>query len=79
MVEDQPAWHVSIINFLEDLHQTGVLTGDDQTGKGGHHWSYKPAMDETSFIQYIAEQILNSLIRDFPEETKTALKKITSF
>lgn len=55
----------------------GVLTGDDQTGKGGHHWTYKPAMDEASLRQFIIEEILTSLIRDFPDETNTALKKIS--
>jgi len=67
----------SIINFLEDMRQMGVLTGDDHTGKGGHHWIYKAAMDEASLKQFITEQILGSLIRDFPEETKTALRKIS--
>ena len=68
----------SIINFLEDMHKMGILTGDDHTGKGGHHWIYKPAMDEASLKQFIAEKILGSLIRDIPEETKTALKKIST-
>ena len=65
----------SIINFLEDMHKMGVLTGDDQTGKGGHHWTYKPAMNEARLRQFIIEEILTSLIHDFPEETKTALRK----
>jgi hypothetical protein len=43
----------SIINFLEDMHQMSILTGDDQTGKGGHHWVYKPAMNEASLRQFI--------------------------
>ena len=45
-------------------------------GKGGHHWIYSPAMDESEFKQYIARTILESLLRDFPEETAEAVKKI---
>jgi hypothetical protein len=55
----------------------GILIGDDRTGKGGHHLLYKPAMNETRLKQFIAEEILTTLIRDFPEETKTALRKIS--
>ena len=66
----------SIINFLKDIHQLGILTSEDQTGKGGHHPLYKPAMNETHLKQFITEEILTTLIRNFPEETKTALNKI---
>ncbi len=43
----------SRINFLKDMHKMGILTGDDQTGKGGHHLLYKPAMTEVSLRQFI--------------------------
>ncbi len=54
----------------------GILTGKDQTGRGSHHLLYKPAMNETRLKQYIVEEILTTLIRDFPEETKNSLNKI---
>jgi len=63
----------SVINFLEAMRETGVLKGVERTGKGGHHWVYSPAMDEAEFKQYIARTILESLMRDFPEETRAAL------
>jgi len=66
----------SIINFLNDMKELGVLNGDDRTGKGGHHWVYKAAMDEAAFKRFIATTLLESLMRDFPEETKAALGKI---
>jgi len=65
----------SIINFLNDLKELDVLNGDDRTGKGGHHWVYKAAMDEAGFKRFIATTLLDSLMRDFPEETKKALEK----
>ena len=66
----------SVINFLEDMREAGVLKGVERTGKGGYHWIYSPAMDEAEFKQYIARTILESLLRDFPEETAEAVKKI---
>jgi len=66
----------SVINFLEDMREAGVLKGVERTGKGGYHWIYSPAMDEAGFKQYIARTILESLLRDFPEETAEAVKKI---
>ena len=39
----------SIINYLEDIRERGILNGVEETGKGGHHWVYTPAMDESGF------------------------------
>jgi predicted transcriptional regulator len=66
----------SVINFLEDMRGAGVLRGVERTGKGGHRWIYSPAMNEAEFKQYIARTILESLMRDFPEETAEAVRKI---
>jgi len=66
----------SVINFLEAMREAGVLKGVEKTGKGGHRWIYYPAMDEAGFKQHIARTILESLLRDFPEETAEAVKKI---
>ena len=66
----------SVINFLEAMREAGVLKGEERTGKGGHRWIYYPAMDEAGFKQHIARIILESLMRDFPEETAEAVKKI---
>jgi len=63
----------SIINFLEALMEAGVLKGVEKTGKGGYHWIYSPAMTEAQFKQHNARTILESLMRDFPEETRKAV------
>jgi len=65
----------SIINFLESMREAGVLKGDEKTGKGGHRWIYSPSMSEAQFKQHIARTILESLMRDFPEETRTAISE----
>jgi predicted transcriptional regulator len=66
----------SIINFLEAMREAGVLKGDEKTGKGGHRWVYSPAMDEQQYKQYLAKTIIESLMRDFPEETRAALENL---
>jgi len=67
----------SIINFLEAMREMGVLNGEEKTGKGGHHWVYKPAMDEAGFKHFIAFKLLERLMTNFPEETRKALKNLT--
>jgi predicted transcriptional regulator len=64
----------SVINFLESMRKMGALKGVEKTGKGGHHWIYSPTMTEAEFKQYIARTILESLMRDFPEETRKAIE-----
>ena len=67
----------SIINFLEDMREMGILSGLQETGKGGYHWVYSPAMDESGLKRHIAETLISCLVRDFPEETKNASKKVS--
>jgi len=66
----------SVINFLKAMREAGVLKGEERTGKGGHRWIYYPAMDKAGLKQHIARTILESLLRDSPEETTEAVKKI---
>jgi predicted transcriptional regulator len=55
------------------MKEMGVLKGEERTGKGGYHWVYSPAMDEQQYKQYLAKTIIESLMRDFPEETRKAV------
>ena len=66
----------SIINFLNAMVDEGVLNYHEITGKGGHRRIYSTKLDEARFKQYVAELVLGNLMRDFPEETKEALKKV---
>ncbi len=72
----EPISRASIIFFLEDMMNAGVLKGDDRTGKGGHYYAYSPCMDEAEFKRFIALEVLGSLMKQFPEETESALKSI---
>jgi hypothetical protein len=66
----------SIINFLEAMREMGVISGEEKTGKGGHHWVYFPKLDEAGFKKYIVEKMLEILMRDFPDETRQIIKKL---
>jgi hypothetical protein len=64
----------SIINFLNAMVAEGVLDYDERTGKGGYHRVYRPKLDETAFNLYLAQTMISSLMRDFPAETREAMK-----
>ena len=66
----------SVINFLEDLREMGVLSGEERAGKGGHHWFYFPKLDEVGFKRFIAETLLEKLKSEFPGETSIVIKTL---
>ncbi|MGD0803464.1 MAG: hypothetical protein ABSA11_05250 [Candidatus Bathyarchaeia archaeon] len=75
-MEGETISRASVINFLEAQRERGVLKGEEETGKGGHHWVYYPEMDEAGFRTYIVQKMINSLMENFPKETKDAIKEI---
>jgi len=64
----------SIINFLNPMVDEGVLNYTETTGKGGHRRIYSAKLDEAGFKEYVATMFIGNLLRDFPEETRKALK-----
>ena len=66
----------SIIFFLQDMAEEGVLRFEEVPGKGGYHRVYYPAMDERGFKVYMAKSVFESLMRDFPEETIKAYREL---
>ena len=68
----------SIINFLNAMVDEGVLDYNERTGKGGYHRVYRPKLNEVAFKKYMAEMVISSLMKDFPAETKEAIKLVTS-
>jgi hypothetical protein len=66
----------SIINFLNDMVDEGVLNYEEETCRGGTRRVYSPRLSERGFKKYIAEMVVTSLIRDFPEETEETLKEL---
>lgn len=65
----------SIINFLNTMCDDGILRYKEETCKGGMRRKYFPALDEEGFKKYIARTVIESLLRDFPEQTLEAIKE----
>ena len=65
----------SIINFLNAMVEDSVLNYHEITGKGGYRRIYSPKMDEKAFKKYIAKTVIESLLRDFPEETREVIQE----
>ena len=66
----------SVINFLEEIAMMGVLSRSEITGKGGYRGVFTPKMDESEFKTFIVATIVETLMRNFPEETKRILEKV---
>jgi len=65
----------SVIFFLNDMVDDGVLGFRDATGKGGHHRVYVAKLDEKGYKKYLLRTVIDSMMRDFPEETREVLKE----
>ena len=74
---DESISRASIINFLKAMADEGVLNYTEQPGKGGMHRVYTPRLNESEFKTYAAQTVIASLLKDFPEETKTAINQLT--
>lgn len=57
----------SVIFFLNDMVEEGVLDYEERTGKGGYHRVYYPKMDREQFAQHVIETITDKLNEVFPE------------
>ena len=65
----------SIIIIMNRLVDQGVLGYREGTGKGGHHKIYVPLMDEKGYVKYLLKTMVESMIKDFPEETREVLEE----
>ncbi|MBS7638336.1 BlaI/MecI/CopY family transcriptional regulator [Candidatus Bathyarchaeota archaeon] len=59
----------SIINFLNEMCEYDVIKYETETCKGGARRKYFQKLDEEGFKRYIAKMVIESLIKDFPEQT----------
>ncbi|HIH87805.1 TPA: hypothetical protein HA344_01180 [Candidatus Bathyarchaeota archaeon] len=65
----------SIINFLNDMCEEGVLKFEEETCKGGTRRKYFTGLDEVGFKKHVAKVVFKSLMRDFPVQTKEAVQE----
>ena len=75
---DKTISRASVIFFLNRMVDQGVLDYSTATGKGGHHRVYRPKLDERAYKKHLLKTIVESLMRDFPDETKEALEELQS-
>jgi predicted transcriptional regulator len=64
----------SVIFFLNDLVEEGILTYEERTGKGGHHRVYYPNMNKEEFSAYVIGSINDKLSSVFPKSNKIKAK-----
>ena len=63
----------SVIFHLNRMVDQGVLGFRDATGKGGHQRVYFAMLDERGYRKYLLRTAIESMRRDFPEETEEVL------
>jgi len=73
---DKSISRASVIFFLNRMVDQGVLDYRSATGKGGYHRVYYPIRNERGYKKYLLKTVVESLLRDFPEETIEALKEL---
>ena len=65
----------SILFFLNDMVDDGVLRCKEATGKGGHYRVFFPVLDEAGYRMYLLRTVIDSMMRDYPVETRKVLKE----
>ncbi len=73
---DKSISRASVIFFLNRMVNQGVLDYRSATGKGGHHRIYYPIMDERGYKKHLLKTVVESMMRNFPAETREALKEL---
>ncbi len=51
----------SVINSLNDMVDEGILSYEEESGKGGYHRVYYPKMDRKQFSEHAAKTITDKL------------------
>ncbi len=56
----------SVIFFLNDMVDDGILDYEEKTGKGGYHRVYYPKMNREEFAKHVKKTITEKLEEVFP-------------
>ncbi len=59
--EDLMKSRASVIFFLQDMVEEGVLENEEESGKGGYHGVYYPKMTIEEFGQRVIDKIVEKL------------------
>ena len=74
-LEGETISRATVINFLAYMAELGVLEASQESGKGGYHAVYTAGMGEVDFRKYILSMVIDSMMKDYPEETMSVLKQ----
>lgn len=66
----------SIINYLNDMVDEGVLSYTETTGKGGHRRIYSQKYDMAGTKHYLAKKVISKLHETWPEATREVIGAI---
>jgi hypothetical protein len=58
------------------MAEQGILRYVEKSTKGGMKRVYYPKLDEEVFKLLISKTVITNLLRDFPEETRQALRDL---
>jgi len=72
---ENPVSRSTIIKFLQEATDRGIIRYDLETCKGGHRRRYYTEMNEEEYREHIVRVVLESLLDDFPE-TKEVVQEI---
>ena len=56
----------SVILFLNKMVEEGLLSYEEESGKGGYHKIYYPKMNKEQFAQHVVKMITRKLGEVFP-------------
>jgi len=57
----------SVIFFLNDMVEEGIMEYEEKSGKGGYHRVYYPKMSKEQFARHVVDKITDKLNEVFPE------------
>lgn len=66
----------SIINYLNDMVDEGILNYTEVSGKGGYHRVYQLDLTETQLREHLVKLFTAKLLKEYPEATKKTLKEM---
>ena len=65
----------SIINFMNDMVDEGLVEFHEITGKGGHRRIYSQKYDEAGSKEFMAEKIMSKMLETWPDATLKVIDK----
>lgn len=74
-LREGPISRASVTIFLNEMVEQGILESTMESCRGGFRARYRPLLGEKEFKEYIAKTMIESLLRDFPEETRKVLSE----